>query len=495
MEDFSKNISVENSIIIRELEELYRTNFKETETVEFKKSISEIDSALKTICAFLNNKGGTIYFGISNSGSIVGQVLNDQNLREISQKIRNKIKPQITPKIETSYIKNIPVIEITVKKASDDIYYYNGVAYDRSATETVIMPPDEIRRRILEANQVTWERQIFKRAKISDLNMETIDKFLDLAREAKRLPATNEDKETILRKLELITDEGITNAAIVLFGKESAKYYENTLLRCGRFKDELKEFFFDMKDYGVNIFENLEKGISFIKEHIKITARIEGMLRVENWELPIPALREAIINAMIHMDYTINGYVYIAVYDDKIEISNPGFLMKGLTIKSLYKRHPSVHRNKLIANILYLSGQIDNWGRGILNIIKEMKKEELRSPKFEESSNYFHIIFKRPKDLEERLTKRTSGVKKGLNVPKNVGTNVAINDAKNVAKNQRLEIIVEKIKNNIRFTKRSLATELNVDRKTIERDLEILKQQNKIIFIGSRKSGSWKIIN
>ncbi|MHB8280093.1 MAG: ATP-binding protein, partial [Candidatus Humimicrobiaceae bacterium] len=191
--------------------------------------------------------------------------------------------------------------------------------------------------------------------------------------------------------------------------------------------------------------------------------------------------------AMIHMDYTINGYVYIAVYDDKIEISNPGCLMKGLTIKSLYKRHPSIHRNKLIANILYLSGQIDNWGRGTLNIIKEMKKEELELPEFDESNNYFHIIFKRPKDLEEKLTRDSSNKYNGLNAPKNV--------AINVPKNKRLEIILEKINNNISFTKRSLAKELNVDEKTIFRDLEILKQQNKIIFIGSKKSGSWKIIN
>lgn len=380
---------LEDAIVIKELEELYMASFKESETVEFKKSVSELDSALKTICAFLNNRGGVVYFGIDNSGNITGQLLNDSNLREISQKIRNKIKPQITPKIVTCYVNNIPIIEISVTKASDDIYYYNGVAYDRSGTETVIMPPDEVKRRILEANQITWEKQIFKGATIDFLNFSTIDKFLEMARKAKRLPETREDKETILRKLGLITDEGITNAAIVLFGKESSRYFENTLLRCGRFKDEIKEFFIDIKDYGVNIFENLENGISFIQEHIKITARIEGLFRVERWEIPIPALREALINAMIHMDYTINGYIYIAVYDDKIEISNPGYLMKGLSIKSLYKKHPSVHRNKLISNVLYLSGLIDNWGRGTLNIIKEMKKEELKPPKFQESCNFF----------------------------------------------------------------------------------------------------------
>ena len=483
----SKNIVNGESVIIRELEEIYTVNFKESETVEFKKSISELDSALKTLCAFLNNKGGTLYFGISNSGKIVGQILSDQNLREISQKIRGKIKPQITPKIATTYINNIPTIEIKVERITDEIYYYKGVVYIRSGTETVIMPPGEIKDKIMKANQIAWERQIFKRASFSDLKISTINKFLKLAREAKRLPATKEDKETILRKLELITDEGITNAAIVLFGKESARFFPNTLLRCGRFKDELKEFFIDMKDYGVNIFENLEKGINFIQEHIKITARIEGLLRVERWELPIPALREAIINSMIHMDYTINGFVYIAIYDDKIEISNPGHLMEGLTLKLLYKRHPSIHRNKLIANILYLSGLIDNWGRGTLNIMKQLKAEELQLPEFKEYFNYFHITFNRPKNLEEKLTKETTGIYNGLNVPKNVGINVG--------KTERLEVILSKVKNNIRFTIKSLAKDFAVDEKTIERDLELLKKRNKIIFNGSKRSGFWKMIN
>ena len=154
-----------------------------------------------------------------------------------------------------------------------------------------------------------------------------------------------------------------------------------------------------------------------------------------------------------------------------------------MTINSLYKRDPSIHRNKLIANILYLSGQIDNWGGGTLNIIKEMKKEELQLPEFDESNNYFHIIFKRPKDLEERLTRENTAKYSGLNVPINVGTNVA----KNVGRTERLEIILNKIKNNIRFTIKSLAKELTVNEKTIERDLELLKKQNKIIQIGSKR--------
>ena len=195
------------------------------------------------------------------------------------------------------------------------------------------------------------------------------------------------------------------------------------------------------------------------------------------------------------MDYTISGYVYIVIYDDKIEISNPGYLMKGLEIEDLYKEHPSFHRNKLIANILYLSGQIDNWGRGTLNIIKEMKKEELQLPGFKESNNYFHIVFNRPRDLEEKLTRITPKLNINpfatTNVPKNVGRNVGAN----VGRTERFEVILNKINSKIRFTIKSLAKEFGVDEKTIERDLEILKKQNKIAFVGSKKSGSWKIIN
>ncbi len=143
---------------------------------------------------------------------------------------------------------------------------------------------------------------------------------------------------------------------------------------------------------------------------------------------------------------------------------------------------------------------------GKLNIINEMKKEELKPPEFKESCNYFHIIFYRPQDLEEKLTKRTSGAIGDLNVAKNVPNNVAKNVGrnvdinapkndpnvpKNVPKQYRLEIILDKIKKNMKITKKLLAKELGVNEKTIFRDLETLKQQNKIAFTGSKKSRKW----
>lgn len=466
----SKNIIENDVVIIRELEELYRVDFKETETVEFKESISELDRALKTLCAFLNNNGGTLYFGINNKGNIVGQLLSDQNLREISQKIRDRIKPQITPKIEIHYLKNIPIIEITVKKASNDIYYYNGVAYDRTGTETIIMPPDEIKERILKVNQVIWERQICKNAKLSDLDTLTINKFPELAIKAKRIPDIKEDYETILRKLDLITDEGITNAAIVLFGNESARFFPNTQLRCGRFKDKLKKFFIDMKDYGVNAFNNLENGIDFLKEHMRISARIEGLLRIEKWEFPIPALRETIINAIIHMDYSINGSIYIAMYDDRISISNPGQLIGGLTIKDLYHEHTSVLRNPLISNIFYLAGFIDKWARGTLNIIEYLKEENLSLPEFGLLPSYFETVFYRQITHLDTTLDTTQ-------------VNLTILE----------ERILNEIRKDNKISRTQIADSLGISLNTVKEYIIKLKKKGALNRIGKTSNGYWQI--
>ncbi|MHB1276522.1 MAG: AlbA family DNA-binding domain-containing protein, partial [Candidatus Humimicrobiaceae bacterium] len=176
--------------LVKEIEEIFNGEWKESETVEFKESISQMDNSLKTICAFLNNNGGRVYFGISDKGNPTGINLSDANIREISQKIMLKIKPEITPKISDHRINDIPVLKISVEKGINNIYYCNGVAYDRSGTSTVIMPPDEIRRRIIENNQTQWERLIFKKADLTYLNIPTINKFLEMAKKAKRIPGS-----------------------------------------------------------------------------------------------------------------------------------------------------------------------------------------------------------------------------------------------------------------------------------------------------------------
>lgn len=442
--------------------------YKETEQVELKKSLAHLDSSIRTICAFLNHEGGSIYFGIDNDGKVVGQPATDNNLKKISQKIRSRIKPEILPKIEEKNICSKPVIKITVEKKEHTLFYCDGVVYTRCGTETVKMPPGEIEDRILKRKRVNWEKQICRNANFDDLNIDTIKRFIELAKDNNRLSINNEKIELILKKLELLQDGRLTNAAILVFGKEPFQFFPNTTIKCGRFKNKKKEEFIDMKDYNSNLFENLENVMMFLKNHLRIGAKIKGLLREEKWEIPLDALRESVLNAIIHRDYYANSFVYIKFYDDSIVIANPGILPRELSIEDLYKEHESKLRNPIVGNVFYMAGFVDVWGRGILNILDLMKKEGLDYPRFEESADSFRIIFHRQ-------------------VTPQVG--------KNVGKEERREIILDMIKNKAGFTHKSLADKLNVNEKTIERDLKKLKEDNKIKFIGSKRKGCWKIID
>ena len=157
----------------------------------------------------------------------------------------------------------------------------------------------------------------------------------------------------------------ITNSGILLFGKKPTHFFDNVVVRCGRFKGVVKEDFIDMKDLNGNLFNNFERVIAFFQEHLQLQATIKGLRREEKWEIPLEALREAVINAFIHRDYSDAGFVYIKVYDTLIVIFNPGILPDDLTLADLYREHESRLRNPLLAQVFYYAGFIDIWGRGI----------------------------------------------------------------------------------------------------------------------------------
>jgi len=440
----------------------------ESDTIEFKRSLSQLDNSLKTICAFLNLKGGIIEFGKDNIGNIIGIEVSEFTLTKISQKINSKIKPEIIVVIEKNIIDYKEIIRIIVPEGHNKPYFLEGVAYIRVGAETIIMPPDKIKEIIKEQQQTYWELQICQDANLDDIDENTITKFIDLAKMFKSLPITSENKKTILKKLGLIKDEKILFAGILLFGKYPTNFILNNTLRCGRFKNSTSSEFIDLKDYDGNLFQNIESGISFLKEHMKLSAKIVGLYRKETWEIPIEVLREGIINALIHRDYSIHGNTYIKVYDEQIIISNPGYLMKGLDLKELYKDHLSVQRNELLAKTFYYTGLIDSWGKGITNIINTLKKENIDIPTFKENMAYFSIIFNRPKIKLETVEKSTQ---------------------------KSTQKIIKLIKNNSNTTIAKLSIDLGLTPKAIKKNLSKLKLEGKLKRIGPDKGGYWKIIN
>ena len=442
--------------------------FKESETIELKRTTGELEEALKSISAILNKHGkGELFFGLRENGEVIGQMISEKTLRDISKAISDKIEPKIYPKISEKNIdgKNCILVEF---EGNNSPYFANGRAYMRVSDEDKQLSAKKLEEMYREKREIYWDSQICKKATINDLNKNSINYFLKLVKTSKRIDIKNENIQLFLKKLNLINDNEITNAAVLLFCKNPARFFSNTSVRCGRFKGFLKEEIIDMKDFDSGLFENLDNIMKFLKEHLFLRARIEGVIRKENWEIPLEALREAIINALIHRDYFEESYGYIKVYDSEIIIANPGGLLKGMTIKELFKEHESILRNPLLARCFYYSGLIDAWGRGILNIIRILKSEKLKKPIIEADNHHFKFIFKRSEPVNEPVNEPVSPLK-------------------------RKQIIIKYIKNNKKAKRNDIVKNLGIPLGTLKRDLSILIKEKKINKIGSDKIGYYEL--
>ena len=388
----------------------------ESETVEFKKSTAQMERALRTICGFLNHKGGRVYFGISDKNELLGRDVSDSTLKSLSQKIRHKIKPEVSPEIKVIEIKGKKIIEVKVKQGANKPYYLDGIAYKRVGSESPLIAPEELERIILAKNKMQWDSQICDEASLNDIDEEKVNWFLRKAKYERNFNVEPETKvEEILERLELIKNKNLTNAAVLLFGKRPQKFFLQAETRCARFKGTEPLEFIDMKIFGLNLIDQRDNAIEFVKEHIQLHAKITGTQRVETWEYPIEAVREAITNAVCHRDYETSGNVQIRIFDDRIEILGCGHLPEPLTPQDLRKKHRSIPRNPLIAKCFFLIKIIEEWGTGTNRMIEECLNYKLPEPIFEEITGSLVVSFKKYRILEKDLEKLNERQKRAIN--------------------------------------------------------------------------------
>jgi len=241
---------------------------------------------------------------------------------------------------------------------------------------------------------------------LKEIDPETIRHFISLAVDKNRLTdvSLKESPEVVFKKLELIADGKLTNGVVLLFGKNPQKHFINLCIRIGRFKTETT--IIDDKWVKGNLFQQFEESLNIIKQFISVRYEIKGIQREDIWDYPIPALREAVLNALIHRDYfNIANFILIKVYDDHIWISNPGGLPEGITIDELKKPHKSYVRNPLIAKTFYLAGFIEQYGSGTVRMTEWMKEAGLPEPEFKEEMGGFSVYFYKDIYTEENLKK------------------------------------------------------------------------------------------
>ncbi len=366
----------------------------ESTTLEWKQSLSEINEIIETVAAFSNTEGGRIIVGVSPQGEVLGVQTGKSTLEKMVNHIAQSTDPKIHPKVTTKNVDGKDLILIDVKESNDHLVLSFGRPFKRVGRSTVRMSKDEYEELIFEKhkNKLFFDETVCKGTTLKDINPNKVFWFLEKAKEEKRLvvPAKLTVKDALIR-LNLFRDGKLTNTSILLFGKDPQKFFVQAKIRAARFKGTEGRDFLDMKVLEGTIPDLREKALAFIAEHIKHAVFFDANQRFDKWEYPFRALEEILNNALVHRDYWSNADTHLSIYDDRIEIWNPGELPKPLTPTLLMRKHLSIPRNRFLAERLFYIKYIEHWGQGTNRVVATMREEKLADPIFEELSGGFNV--------------------------------------------------------------------------------------------------------
>jgi len=258
---------------------------------------------------------------------------------------------------------------------------------------------------LLKRAGFTWDDVIDERATFADIDEASIKKYLRKAETGGRLPdADGLTTEELLEKLRLAENGKLKRAAIVLFGKDPGKFYPNTFVKIGKFEDDDFTIRFQEVEEG-NVIEVLEKVLRTLDYKFLIkNISFKGMNRIETLEYPVPALREMLLNSLIHRNY-MGAPTQLRVYDNKLTLWNHGALPEGITLDKLSKSHSSYPRNPILAEACFKGSYIDSWGSGIMKIVDSCKVAGLPTPVLEEDGGGFIVKLFKNRFTEEQLQK------------------------------------------------------------------------------------------
>ena len=337
----------------------------------------------RTVVAFANGEGGTIYIGVNDNGEVIGLADADAVCQKITSSCRNAIKPDITMflKVERMTMDGKEVVVVKVGGGSAAPYYLadkgmkpSGV-FIRVGTSTVQASEAHIRSMIKLSDKESF---VELRSLRQDLTFNAADKiFADAG------IAFGEVQKVTLGLIG--TDGQYTNLGLLL-----SDQCEHTI-KLAVFEGTSKAVFRDRKEFGGSLFRQLADVTDYLNLVNKVHATFKGLTRVDNYDYPPVAIREALLNAVVHRDYSLSGSTFINVYDDKMEFLSLGGLVYGLNIQTI-KQGYSMTRNAKLANIFYKLRLVEAYGTGIPRIM-EIYKAYVNKPQIDVTDNSFRICF------------------------------------------------------------------------------------------------------
>jgi len=363
----------------------------ETQNIEYKESWR--DEYLKWICGFANAKGGTIYIGKNDNGKVVGIANAKKLMADIPNKTKDVLGVIVDVNLHTTTQGDY--LEIIIEDYPYPVNY-KGQYHYRSGSTKQELKGAALDKFLLQKKGKRWDSVPVPNVSISDLDNDTFDFFRKRAFKSNRIEeeALTDSNEHLIENLQLKENDYLKRAGVLLFHPKPENFVTGAYIKIGFFKSD-SELMYQDEIHG-NLFHQIEKTIDLLfTKYIKATISYEGIHRIEMYDYPKEAIREALLNAISHKDYSSGFPIQISVYKDKLIIWNEGQLPENWTTEKLTRKHSSKPYNPDIANAFFRSGYIESWGRGTIKIIEKCVEVGLPSPLYHYDGSDFSVEFRK----------------------------------------------------------------------------------------------------
>jgi ATP-dependent DNA helicase RecG len=462
----------------------------EKQNIEYK--ISWRDEYLKWICGFANAQGGKVFIGVNDNGEAAGLHDAAKLLEDIPNKVKDILGIMVDVNIHGE--NGTEYLEVNVDPYPYPISY-KGQYHYRSGSTKQELKGSSLDTFLLKKQGKRWDGVPVPKVSVPDLSDRAFSHFRKRAITSKRLPKeeVSVNNSTLLEKLRLVEGPYLKRASLLLFHADPEKFVTGAYIKIGFFRTDTDLLYHDTI-HG-NLFEQVDKAMDLLlTKYMKALISYEGIHRVETYPFPEEAIREAVLNAVIHKDYGCGNPIQISVYDDKIYIWNQGQLPDDWTVEKLLDKHPSHPYNPDIANTFFRAGYIESWGRGMLKMIDECTKVGLPEPEFNFDFNGLMVKFKgKPVEASENGEEtsenvgETSGKRRG-----NVGE-MSGKRRGNVGRTPGK--ILELIKANPEIAIPELAAIIGISERSIERSIHKLQKEDLLKRVGGAKGGRWEVVD
>ena len=443
----------------------------ESKTVEFKSTFNH--DVIVALVAFANADGGDVYVGVRDDGKVIGVQLAKESETTWTNGIKTKTAPAIVPEADRIVVGGKCVVRLHISPLPVKPTSVQGRYYVRRAKSNHLMSLAELSDLYLKAAGDSWDALPNRR----DLDAISLVKVASFAKRMN--PDNPDDPLRVLRKLSLIRDGHPTNACYLAFAED---YCQETAFQTGRFKT--RSHIIDDRTFNTDLLGELDGVIAFIKNHLMAELVITGKPEHDvRYDYPVEAIREIVLNMLVHRDYCGAGVNTIKIFDDHMEFTNPGGLPHGLTVDDLLSdAYVTSPRNPQLASLFKAVGLTERYGSGIKRIEDACRRHGGVRVEFENHETWFKVVLSKV-DGEKR-TGESSQKKLGEKLGERLGEKLG----------ERRNKILQVLKADSTVAIPAIATIIGVSETAIEKNLSWLRENGYIRRIGGARGGHWEVL-